>query len=40
MKWRRNNMNIFFINYSYTDGGDDDDWSDQQTYGTLVEDED
>jgi hypothetical protein len=34
-------MNIFFINYSYAyDGGDDDDWSDQQTYGTLVDDED
>ena len=30
-------MNIFFIS-SYKD--DDDDWSDQQTYGTLVEDED
>jgi hypothetical protein len=33
-------MNIFFINYSYGDDDDDCDWSDQQTYGTLVEDED
>ena len=32
-------MNTFFVNYS-CNGGDDDDWSDQQTYGTLVEDED
>jgi len=30
-------MNIFFISL-YND--DDDDWSDQQTYGTLIEDED